>query len=68
MADAPEPFLIVRHGRVGRDLDNPTVATIQLSASKEHGPHLNFVADANVLENIAAMLKQAAEDIRKRAN
>lgn len=68
MTEKPQPFLVVRHGRVGRDLDNPSVATIRLSATTDNGPHLDFVAEADVLERIAEMLKQAAADIRKRAN
>jgi hypothetical protein len=64
----PQAFLVVRHGRIGRDLDNPAVATIRLSASKETGPHLDFVADAATLELIAKMLTQAAADIRARSN
>jgi hypothetical protein len=68
MTDQPQPFLVVKHGQAGRPLDNPAVRTIRLSASKEHGPHLDFVADAEVLENIAKLLTEAAGDIRKRAN
>jgi hypothetical protein len=64
----PTPFLIVRHGRIGKNLDNPSVATVRLSASKESGPHMDFVADAPTLELIAKMLTQAAADIRGRAN
>jgi hypothetical protein len=64
----PMPFLIVRQGKVGRDLDNPSVATIRLSASQENGPHLDFVADAPTLEQIAKMLTEAASEIRGRAN
>jgi hypothetical protein len=64
----PQRFLLVRHGRVGRDLDNPSVATIRLSASEVVGPHLDFVADASTLEQIAKMLSRAAADIRERAN
>lgn len=63
-----QQFLIVTHGRVGRDIANPSVATIRLSASKESGPHLDFVADAPTLERIAKLLNQAAADIRGRAS
>ncbi len=65
---SPAAFLIVAHGRVGKDPSNPSIATIRLSASKESGPHLDFVADAPTLERIAKMLTEAAADIRKRAN
>lgn len=70
MADETQPmsFLIVKHGRVGRDPHNPSVATIRLSASQGHGPHLDFVADAPTLDRIAKMLNQAAADIRGRAS
>ena len=66
--DQPSAFFIVRHGRVGRDVRNPMVATIRLSADRDIGPHMDFVADASTLDRIADLLKQAATDIRKRAS
>jgi len=61
-------FLIARHIRIGRDVHNPTVATVRLSADRDEGPHLDFVADAMTLDQIAEALAQAAKDIRARAN
>ena len=63
-----DKFLIIRHIRVGRDLNNPAVATIRLSANKASGPHLDFVADASTLDQIAAALTRAAAEVRNRAN
>lgn len=61
-------FLIVRHLRIGKDAFNPTVATVRLSADKEVGPHLDFVADAVTLDQISKALAEAAVEVRKRAS
>ena len=66
MSDAPKA-LIVRHCRIGISPENPEVALVRLSADRK-GPHLDFVANAKTLEQLANTLLRAANDIRSRAN
>lgn len=66
MADEAKA-LIVRHCQIAISPANREVAVVRLSADKK-GPHLDFVANAQTLEQLAATLAKAAKDIRGRVN
>lgn len=59
--------LIVRHCQIAISPENPTVAVVRLSADKR-GPHLDFIAGATTLEQLAATLTKAAKDLRGRVS
>lgn len=61
-------FVVVRHIIIGLAKDYPAAATVRLSADKSTGPHLEFVADAMALKEIASALAAAAQEIHKRAH
>lgn len=61
-------FVRIRNVRISRLQSDPSMAHVRLSADRESGPHMSFVADTTALSEIAVALKQAAEAIRSHAN
>jgi hypothetical protein len=64
--DAPQAALIVRGFRIGGSEDDLSNVVVRLSSSRA-GPHYDFLFDAPMLDRLAGALRDAAENIRKRA-